>query len=243
MAREQVLLQAFVGFAERLTDDCDAVGVAADLATSCVDLFAVAEAGIMIAEADGSLRYLASSSERMQVVELFELQMHEGPCLDAYRTGHIIRCADAAGAGRAWPRFAPLAHTAGLRAFTAVPMRLRGQVIGALNLFSPGRELLDEHDEAVVQAFADIASIAIMQERAVRDARAVASQLQEALDSRIVIEQAKGVVAARSRIGIDQAFADIRAYSRRRHELLTDVARRIVDRSLDPDALRRSDSK
>ena len=242
MAREDVLLQAFVGFAERLTDDYDSVGVAADLAASCVELFAVAEAGIMIAEADGSLRYLASSSERMHVVELLELQAQEGPCLDAFRTGRIIRCADATGARQAWPRFAPQAHDAGIHAFTAVPMRLRGRVIGALNLFSTDAVLLDERDEDVVQAFADIASIAIMQERAVRDARAVASQLQEALDSRIVIEQAKGVVAARTRVGIEEAFADLRAYSRSRHELLTDVARRIVDRSLDPDALRRADS-
>lgn len=240
MARDDVLLQAFVDFANRLTEENDAVAVAADLAASCVDLFGVAEAGIVLAEPDGSLRYLASSSERPRLVELLEVQSAEGPCLDAYRTGRIIRCSDSPGAQNRWPRFVAQARDAGINAFTAVPMRLRGRVIGALNLlFSSESGSLDARDGAVVQAFADIASIAIMQERAVSDARAVAQQLQEALDSRVVIEQAKGVVAARSRIGIDEAFNELRAYSRRRHELLTDVARQIVERSLDPGALRR----
>jgi hypothetical protein len=136
MAREQDLLAAFIEFADTFVDEYDVVEFLHRLATRCVELIGSSEAGIMLADRDGALRYMASSSERMRLIELFELQHDEGPCLDAYRTGIAVHTRMTADADTRWPRFAPHAREVGFQSISAVPMRLRTDVIGALNLFS-----------------------------------------------------------------------------------------------------------
>jgi len=187
MSREQDLLAAFVEFADTLVDDYDVVEFLHRLAERCVEFVDVSEAGIMLADRDGSLRYVASSSERMRLIELFELQHAEGPCVDAFRTGVAVQSGSAEDANRRWPTFSPHAHDVGFHSMSALPMRLRANVIGALNLFSTEGVALGPEDLRVAQSLADIATIGILQERALSDGHVVTTQLQVALESRVVI--------------------------------------------------------
>jgi transcriptional regulator with GAF, ATPase, and Fis domain len=237
MAREQDLLAAFIEFADTIVDEYDVVEFLHRLAMRCVELVDVSEAGIMLADRDGALHYVASSSERMRLIELFELQHDEGPCLDAYRSGVAVHCAlDADGSAR-WPTFAPHAKEVGFHSASALPMRLRSELVGALNLFSTSTKTLGTEDQQVAQALADIATIGILQERAVSDARVVTSQLEAALESRIVIEQAKGIVAERNQVGIDTAFTLLRGYARSHNRMLSQTAHEVIAGTLSADAL------
>ncbi len=237
MTREQGLLAAFVEFADTLVDEYDVVEFLHRLATRCVELVNVSEAGIMLADRDGTLRYVASSSERMRLIELVELQHDEGPCLDAYRAGVSVHAGITHEANRRWPRFAPHATEVGFRSVSALPMRLRTDVIGALNLFSTGPAPLSLQDQQVAQALADIATIGILQERALHDEQAVTAQLQGALESRVLIEQAKGIVAEHCHISIDDAFNLLRGYARAHSRHLRRIADEIVIGTLPTDAL------
>jgi GAF domain-containing protein len=236
MAREQELLAAFTEFADTFVDDYDVVDFLHRLATRCVELVDAAEAGIMLADRDGTLHYVASSSERMRVIELFELQHDEGPCLDAYRDNAAIHL-DLSDADSRWPHFAAHAREDGFASVSALPMRLRNEVIGALNVFSMSPTPLDEADRMVAQSLADIATIGILQQRALNDARVVTSQLEAALESRVAIEQAKGIVAERRGVTIDVAFTLLRSYARTNNRMLQQIALDIIDGSLSTDAL------
>jgi GAF domain-containing protein len=228
MPREAVLARTFVELADNLVDDFDVVELLTLLADRCVEALDVAAAGLMLAGPDGALRVMASSSEAMRVLELFELQAQEGPCLDCYRTGEPVLSHDlTAGAGR-WPRFAPEALQAGFRSVQALPMRLRGTVIGALNLFHDDEGPIEAADVELAQAFADVATIAILQHRAGLEAQLVNEQLQHALQSRIVIEQAKGMVAERTGLDMEQSFAMLRAHARNHNLRLADVADGVI---------------
>ncbi len=236
MAREQDLLAAFTEFADTFVDDYDVVDFLHRLATRCVEIVDAAEAGIMLADRDGTLHYVASSSERMRVIELFELQHDEGPCLDAYRDNVAVHF-DLSDADSRWPHFAPHARDDGFASVSALPMRLRSEVIGALNVFSMSSTALDEADRMVAQSLADIATIGILQQRALNDARVVTSQLEAALESRIAIEQAKGIVAERRGVTIDIAFTLLRNYARSNNLMLQQVALEIIDGSLSTETL------
>jgi len=237
MAREQAVVEAFVFLADTLVDDYDVIEFLQSLAERCVQLLDVSEAGIMLADGAGGLRHAACSNERMRVVEVFELQLEEGPCFDAYRQHEPVWCASAEEAEARWPRFAPRARDAGFVAVSALPMRLRDEVIGALNLFSTQPGTLGDDDGRLAQAMADVATIGILQERAIHNARDLSSQLQGALDSRIVIEQAKGVLAEHHRISVDEAFVVLRGFARGHNRLLSRVAGDIVDGSVAPEDL------
>ena len=237
MPREQELLKAFIEFADTIVDEYDVVEFLHRLAKRCVELVDATEAGIMLTDRDGTLHYVASSSERMRHIELFELQHDEGPCLDAYRTGVAVHSSLTADVHERWPRFAPHAQELGIESVAALPMRLRTEVIGALNLLSTSSAPLGPEDQQVAQALADIATIGILQERALNDALVVTSQLESALESRIVIEQAKGIVAERSHVGIDSAFELLRGYARTNNRLLRDTAREVIEGTLSTDAL------
>jgi GAF domain-containing protein len=178
------------------------------------------------------MRVLASSSDQMRVVELFEIQAREGPCLDCFLSGEQVVNQHLADAGERWPRFSPVALAAGYRSVHAFPVRLRHQVIGALNLFRADERPLDALDVAAGQAFADATAISILQQRALQDAHLLAGQLQAALDSRVLIEQAKGVIAERAQVSIVEAFTRIRAYARANNEKITTVSRQLVDGTL-----------
>jgi hypothetical protein len=175
---------------------------------------------------------MASSSEAMRVLELFELQAHEGPCLDCFHAARPVFDADLATDGGRWPRFAEKALVAGFHSVHGLPMRLRGTVIGALNLFRVHPTEMDEIDLDVAQALTDVATIAILQQRAVVEAGVLNAQLHHALNSRIVIEQAKGIVAERKGVSMEAAFVALRNHSRRQHLRLAEVAQGVINGSI-----------
>jgi GAF domain-containing protein len=235
MPREALLARTLVELADTLVDDFDVVELLTLLADRCVEVLNVSAAGLMLAAPEGDLRVVASSSEEMRLVELFELQSQEGPCPECYRTGEPALSRNLTGDEARWPRFVPVAVKAGFRSVHAVPMRLRGVTIGALNLFQAGDGELDEADIVVARALADIATIAILQHRAALQAHIVIDQLNHALQSRIAIEQAKGVIAERSQIDMDEAFAWLRQHARSENLLLVDVAQAVIDGTVVPD--------
>jgi GAF domain-containing protein len=242
VAREELLARTFVELADTLVDDFDIVELTQTLVERCVELFGATAAGLLLADPDGKLRVLASSSDQLRVVELFELQAEEGPCLDCYRSGQPVVNQDLSHLNGRWPRFAPVALGAGYHSVHALPVRLRHQVIGALNLFGADTGSLEALDVLLAQAIADATAIAILQQRALRDVRLLAGQLQVALNSRILIEQAKGMLAERADLSIGDAFAQIRSYARNHNQQLTAVCQRVLDGTLSATQLAGSES-
>jgi GAF domain-containing protein len=224
----RLLTRAFVDLADTLVDDFDVIDLLMVLSRKCVEALDVDEAGVMLGDGRGHLHVAAASSERARLLELFELQNDEGPCLDCFRLGAPVASNDLADPGTPWPMFAREAMDVGFHAARALPMRLRGQVIGALNLFSVRPAALPDEDERVAQAFADIATIAILQEWQFREQVRVAEQLQIALESRVVIEQAKGVIAERLGVDVEIAFAKLRKAARDHNRRLSELAREVV---------------
>lgn len=233
MTRESMLADTFVELADTLVDDFDIVDLLTTLSSRCVEILDVDAAGIMLVGPDTALRAAAASSEAMRIVELFELQAEEGPCWDCYLTGLPVVNQDLAVVDGRWPNFAPVAIDAGFHAVDAVPMRLRDDVIGALNLFSTAPGSLTDTDLIVARALADIATIAILQQRRIFDADIVNDQLNHALTSRITIEQAKGIIAERAGLDMPDAFDWLRSYARNHNRRLHDVATDIIGGTLD----------
>lgn len=233
MTRESVLARTMVELADNLVDEFDIVDLLTTLTDRCVEVLDVAAAGIMLTAPNGELQLITASSEAMRIVEVFELQSSEGPCLDSFRTRLPVVNQDLTEAVDRWPRFAPIAVGQGFRAADAIPMRLRGQVIGALNLFRTQTGSLNDDDVLVAQALADIATIAILQNRHKVAAHELNAQLEHALSSRIVIEQAKGVIAERRNITTDEAFTHLRTYARNNNLRLAEVARDTVEGTVD----------
>lgn len=236
MQNEPLFIRTLVELADTLVDDFDVVDLLTLLSDRCVEVLDVSAAGIMLVSPEGDLRVIASSSEAMRIVELFELQTDEGPCVDCYREGALIMNPDLVASGGRWPRFSPVALESGFRSAHALPMRLRGAVIGALNLFRADTGHLEEQDVLAAQALADVATIAILQHRVGLQAHLVNEQLNEALNSRIVIEQAKGVIAERAGIDTDEAFQRLRHHARSNNLRLADVAREVAGGTLAVDA-------
>jgi GAF domain-containing protein len=236
MTREADVVRSLVEMADTLVDDYDVVDLLTGLADRCVNLLGVSAAGVMLASPAGGLGLVASSSEAMRLLELFELQAQEGPCLDAFRTGQRVEHENLrAGAGR-WPSFSAAALQAGFRSAFALPLRLREATLGALNLLSVTQDPMDEADVIVARAFADLATLSIVQHRAAAEAQSLNEQLSGALASRVVIEQAKGVISERTGVDLAEAFARLRGYARSHNRRLTDVAQAAIDATLDPQA-------
>jgi GAF domain-containing protein len=236
MTREADVVRSLVEMADTLVDDYDVVDLLTGLTDRCVSLLGVSAAGVMLASPAGKLGLVASSSEAMRLLELFELQEQEGPCLDAFRSGGRVDQEDLrAGSGR-WPLFSAAAVRAGFQSAVALPLRLREVTLGALNLLSTTRSPIGEADVIVARGFADLAALSILQHRASTEAQRLNEQLSAALTSRIVIEQAKGVISERAGIDLTEAFARLRGYARNANLPLTDVARAAVDGTLDPRA-------
>jgi transcriptional regulator with GAF, ATPase, and Fis domain len=226
--RELKLADAFVTLADTLVRGFDVATVFVSLAETSVDLLGVTAAGLMLVDHHGRLRVMASSSERARLLELMEIQNEEGPCLDAYRGGQPVLATDLAAVADRWPRFNVEAQRVGFRSAYALPMRLRDETIGALNLFHTETDVLSTEALRIGQGLADVATIAILQQRAVRHGVDLNEQLQTALNSRIVIEQAKGVLAEREGIDMGAAFALLRGRARNAGRPLSDVAREVV---------------
>jgi GAF domain-containing protein len=237
VARERELTQAFVELADTLVSDYDVADLLYGLVEHSVSLLDATAAGIMLADQRGGLQVMASTTERTRLLELFQLQNDEGPCLDCFHTGQPIAVSDLDAAAERWPRFAPAALAEGYAAVHALPLRLREEIIGALNLFSGQSGDLSAEDLQVAQALADVATIGILQERAIQHSETLIEQLQGALNSRIIIEQAKGVLAERGGVDMDHAFRQLRAYSRNTNTGLARVARDLVDGHLDANAV------
>ncbi len=229
MSEEQLLSRTFVELADTLVKDFDVVDFLITLAQRCAQLVDASEAGIMLAVPEGGLKVVASSSERARLLELFEIQNREGPCLDCFRTGKAVAVEDLDPGDGRWPAFAPEAVRAGYQSVHALPLRCHNQVIGALNLFGTSPGFFSRDDVIAAQAMADVATIGILQQRATTEARILAEQLQSALNSRVVIEQAKGVLAERAKIDLDDAFKLLRDYARKHGLRLREVAVGLIE--------------
>ena len=223
-----LLSDTFVDLADTMVADFDVIDFLHVLTDRSVTLLAASAAGVMLADPRGELRVAAASSEEAGLLELFQLQNDQGPCLDCFRTGRPVTATDLAGPAQRWPRFAEAATRAGFATVEALPMRLRDQVIGALNLFRADPGQFDPAELRIAQALADVATIGLLHERNVRRREAVSEQLQGALNSRVAIEQAKGKLAERLGIDMDRAFRMLRDYARNSNQHLTDVARDFV---------------
>lgn len=229
VSREQHLAAAFVELVDTLVDDYDVVDLLDRLAGHSVQLLGATAAGLLLDDQRGNgLRVLAASSQQTRLLELFQLQTDQGPCLDCVRTGQPISAPDLNTAAARWPRFVPVAIQQGFHAVHALPLRLRNQTIGALNLFHNHATTLTPDDLRLGQALADAATIGILHERAIRRGETLIEQLQTALNSRIIIEQAKGFLADRSGLDVDQAFNLLRTYTRNHNLRLSDTAHRVI---------------
>lgn len=228
---DERLARTFVELADTLVGGFDLMEFLHMLTERCVELLEVDAAGLLLADGRGALQLVAASTEQARLVELFQIQNDEGPCLDSYRTGLqvIVRDISAADAAARWPRFAAAAAGMGFANVHAIPMRLRDQVIGTLNLFGSEPDGLDPAVARAARALVDVATIGILQERAAREQELVAGQLQTALNSRVIIEQAKGILAERLQITPDQAFIMLRQFSRNNNRPLTQLACDVIN--------------
>jgi GAF domain-containing protein len=223
------LATIFVEVADTLVDEFDLLDFLHMLTDRAAGLVDAAAVGLMLADQRGQLEFMAGSDENVRLVELFQLQNHEGPCLEAFQTGEAVINVSLGEATPRWPRFAPRATAAGFQSVHAFPLRLRDQVIGALNVFGSTKGGgFHDADVPIMQALADVAAIGLLQERTIRRGEALTEQLQGALNSRIVIEQAKGAIAQSRGVSVDEAFTAIRAYARSHNRRLTDIAHTIV---------------
>ncbi len=227
-SREHALAEVFVKLADTLVDDYDVVDLLDQLVHACVRLLGITAAGLLLDDQRGQLALVASSSEETRLLEIFQIQNNQGPCLDCVRNRAVVTSADLAADRARWPTFVPEALAAGFRSVTAVPLRLREETIGGLNMFSDTASALPEHDRRLAQALADAATIGILQQRAAHRTSVLAEQLQQALNSRVVIEQAKGVLAERNNLTMEAAFATLRKHARDNNLKLSDVAMSVV---------------
>ncbi|MEV6873383.1 GAF and ANTAR domain-containing protein [Amycolatopsis sp. NPDC051128] len=232
--RERQVTRAFVALADTLVDDYDVADLLHTLVKQCVELLDIEAAGLTLVDERGGLQVLASSTEQARLIELFQLDTEEGPCVDCFTSSTPVLVADIAAEAGRWPRFAVEAASDGFASVHALPLRLRRQTIGALNLFGHTAGELSADDVALAQGLADTATIGILHERAFRKGEILSEQLQTALNSRVIIEQAKGVLAVSGQLSMDAAFTALRGYARRTNRRLSDVARALADRELVP---------
>ena len=227
---QQELAEAFVQLADTLADDYDVIELLHQLGANCVRLLPVDAAGLLLSDQRGTLQVVADATENTHLSELFQLQAQEGPCLDCFHTSLPIGVADLREEDT-WPRFAAQAGQVGFRSVYALPLRLRRETIGTLNLFATQPAALPAPQLRVGQALADVATIGILQERAIRRREIVAEQLEGALQSRVVIEQAKGILSERGNINLNQAFNLMRRHARAHNQRLSELARFVTERS------------
>ncbi|MBW8871866.1 MAG: GAF and ANTAR domain-containing protein [Leifsonia sp.] len=231
--REQELLRAFAVLADTLVEDYDVVELLQTLVETCSSLLGASASGVLLADDNGDLDVVASTSEATRLVEVMQLGAAAGPCIESFRTGRVVSVPDIRDVPESWSAFRDKALELEFRAVHAIPMRLRETTIGTLNLLRTEPGELPEDDLVAAKAFADVATIGILHERALAESSQVRAQLQTALDSRVLIEQAKGVVAYRRRISVEEAFTVIRQYARSHQARLSSVAQAIVELKLE----------
>jgi GAF domain-containing protein len=231
------LAQVFVELADTLIENFDVVDFLQTLTDRCVELLGADAAGLMLSDQRGGLQLMTATLERARVLEVFELQVQEGPCLECFTTGEAVTNIELAEARRRWPLFTPAAVEAGFGATHALPMRLRGRVIGALNLFTNEPVHLSGSDLGVGQAMADVATIGLLHQRIAHEQTVLSEQLQMALHSRVLVEQAKGALAARAGVSVAEAFVRMRAHARSNNVALSVVAGEVVEGKVTADML------
>jgi transcriptional regulator with GAF, ATPase, and Fis domain len=239
MADVSRIAQAFVELADTLVENFDVVDFLQTLTDRCVELAGTDASGLMLSDQRGGLQVMTATLQRARMLELFELQVQQGPCLDCFNSGSALTNVDLTQpeTTERWPAFTPAAAQAGFGTTHALPMRLRGQVIGALNLFNDKPVQLSESDLTVAQAMADVATIGLLHQRNIHEKTVLSEQLQTALASRVLIEQAKGALATHLELDVDHAFQKLRAYARRNNLTLTDVATAIMKGAMSTDIL------
>ena len=230
--REHDIIRAFVELSNELVDGYDIVDLLSEWTAKLPVLLDVAAAGLLLADGAGVLHLVAASSERTHHLEVFQLQRHQGPCLDCFHSGETVVVPDLVAESQRWPDFARVAESVGFASVHAVPMRLRDTVLGALGLFGNTAGSLDSDDLALAQALVHVASVAIVNEKAASDRDVVNAQLQQALTSRIVLEQAKGVLASAGQLDMEDAFRVLRRYARDHGRKLSTVAAQLVNREM-----------
>ncbi|MFF2243865.1 GAF and ANTAR domain-containing protein [Arthrobacter sp. NPDC058130] len=231
-SRAERVSAAFVKLTGTLVADYDVLDLLHALVEASVDLLDATAAGLLIADPHGDLQVLASTSEESQLVEILQLQAGEGPCVECYQTGTPVVLEDIASLEGQWPDFQAAALSQGFRSVQAVPMRVHGKTIGAMGLFGRNPGALTREDSAIGQALADVATISILQERTIRESALVNEQLQQALNTRVLIEQAKGVIAYRSRVDMEDAFRRLRSFARSNNQSLRETASQVINREL-----------
>ncbi|MGW5177930.1 GAF and ANTAR domain-containing protein [Streptomyces sp. NPDC004082] len=228
---QQLLAKTFVELADNLVADFDLIDFLRLLTDRCVSMLDASAAGLLLADRDGKLRVMAASDEEVRLLEPFQLQNDQGPCLECFSTGAQVIVPDLTREADRWPRFVTAAHRSGFGAVQALPMRLRDETVGALNLFRAAPGPFDAPDTLIAQALADVATISLLQQRSAHRSTALNEQLQTALNSRVLIEQAKGKLAERQSIDMERAFTALRGYARAHNRRLSDVARAFIDDS------------
>ncbi len=223
---------AFLKIADTLVDDYDVLDLLHTLVDECVGLLDATAAGLMLAGPDGVLQVLASTSEESHLIEVLQQETGSGPCVECYTTGVPITISDIAGTGDRWPEFRDAAVALGFQSVHGFPMRVRGRTIGAMNLFRTDTGELSAEDIAIGQALADVSTISILQERTIRESAVVNDQLQRALNSRILIEQAKGMISHISTVDTNEAFQRLRSHARAHNTSLRDTAEAVLNRTL-----------
>ena len=238
--REAEIADAFVTMASTLAKGYDVIDLLDELVSVSAQLLDVQSAGLLLADAQGTLHVMAASSAETLELEAVQLQRDDGPCLDCYHAGTPVTVPDLDAEDDRWPRFAPAARAAGFVSVHAVPMRLQARVLGTLGLFGTRVGTLNDADHKLAQALADVASVSLVNEKASDDADLINQQLQHALDSRVAIEQAKGIIAQALSLDMTDAFALLRGYARNNQTPINQVAQALADRSLKATALNHS---
>lgn len=228
---ERQLAEVFVELADTLVDDFDLIDFLHRLTVRCVELLEVTAAGLLLTDERGALQMVAASTEQTRLLELLQLQTNEGPCPECFHTGRPVAVIDLTDVVDRWPQFVAAASQIGFASVHALPMRLRTEIIGALNLFGTRPGALSADTVRLGQALADVATIGLLQARAISRRDTLAEQLQTALNSRVIIEQAKGVIAERRQIDMDESFVLLRTLARSRNRRLSDLSRAVVDGS------------
>ncbi|MFH9423275.1 ANTAR domain-containing protein [Streptomyces sp. NPDC017529] len=235
MTREEQLLAAMVDAVDTLVDDFDLIDFLHQLCDRCNELLDVTAVGVMLTDPDGRLHLIAASDEHTRLLELFALQTDQGPCVECHRSGTARLNVDLGSPAQtaAFPLFAERARRTGFTTTHALPMRLRQQIVGALNLFQAHEQNISDSDARIAQALADVATIAILQHRTIVHGNIERAQLKAALSSRIVIEQAKGILSERWSTDLDTAFDALRHHARAHQLTLTNVCKQLIDGTLD----------
>ncbi|OUE23120.1 GAF and ANTAR domain-containing protein [Clavibacter michiganensis] len=226
--REELLVRAFVTLADSMVSDYDMIDLLQTLVDQATDLFDAAASGIILGPDAERLEVVVSTSERSRFVGLMQLRAGEGPCVEAVTSGEVVSVVNTGEIADRWPAFAAAAAGEGYVSVHAIPLRLRGQMLGSLNLFRNHEGALNEADATAAQALADVATISVLQERTIRDSNMVRDQLHRALDSRVVIEQAKGIIAQLHGVDMDEAFQMLRGHARERRVTLAVVSTEVV---------------